>query len=404
MNILITHIRNSLNYGSAMMAINTIHYFKKIFPDANFYCQVNDFHLNRFIEATDCYDLKAFPDEPHLLYGKNLLKHLKFHFLMAIGKEPYCNHIKVSKIDLIIVLGGDDFSSQGSLTQTPNNMRINQYINKHICKVIYLCHNMGPYHGFREKLYRQLLNGPCIITRDNFSFVYLTQQLNLKNVIESRDLAFLPLPNLADTVAVIPKEIFQDPYITLVPSGAIAYYKLKTMDVAIDAWTKVAQLLLTKFPDHNIVLLSHVYNVNSSNNDATLINGIYTRLDKISRLKPITSLIQPLEARRILGGADFVFTARMHPSISSYSQRRIAVNFAYSQKYFGVIAESLQLPELIIDARKLIVGSDAFLKELNATIDNIVENKHRIEDIISHKVNHIQKMVQDTINKIFIRL
>lgn len=58
--ILITHISQTLNYGSAMMALNLISRMKPLLPNSEIYCECDDYHLDRLKVGTGIHDLKKF--------------------------------------------------------------------------------------------------------------------------------------------------------------------------------------------------------------------------------------------------------------------------------------------------------------------------------------------------------
>ncbi len=144
--VLITHITNTLNYGSAMMAINLIYGIRQYFFEdkLEIYCECDEYHLNRLKIATGISSLKKYSapiEKSSNVFGKIN----KF----IIGNSKIIQSIK-KKFDVLIVLGGDDLAE----TNVVGAMKFGvlyYHINQN-CKVILAGQSIGPFHGIYKQI------------------------------------------------------------------------------------------------------------------------------------------------------------------------------------------------------------------------------------------------------------
>jgi colanic acid/amylovoran biosynthesis protein len=380
MKILILHISNTLNYGSAMMAINLIYYLKQRQPDLQIYCECDEYNLNRLKIATGYNDLQSFSIKR--TKSKNKIKAIFRH---VFGDNNLISDLR-SKFQAVIVLGGDDLSEIYQKGAILTGL-FYYNINKHGCRIILLGQNIGPYSGFYKLLASLLFKKIAISTRDQNNFKYVKEKLKLKNILNARDLAFLPLPFLKESFENTKNTVLDNLYICVVPSGLFEHYGLDITH-AINIWNQILEIIMMEFPDHQILLLGHVLAPQLSD-DRQIILPLLEINKNNKRILPFIDIMQPAEARSILGGADYVFTGRMHPAVSTLSMGKIALSFAYSQKYFGVIGNSFDLPELLLDCRNGSILKSDFLDRVKQSILFIKTNREKIELKIKNRLENI---------------
>jgi len=391
-NILITHIENTLNYGSAMMALNLIHGItQKSKHELEIYCECDAYNLERLKEGSQVFDLKRIDPAP-----KDL------SFSDKVEKYILGNHSSIKNIttnfDVMIVLGGDDLSEvykKGTVLKGS----VYQSINKD-CLVILASQSFGPFTGFTKWMTSRLFKDITIISRDDNSFLFTKNQLKIKNVMRSRDFALLPLPaqeKFNEILQTLPN--LQAPYITMVPSGLWKKYANSQKDY-VQTWIGILKMLKKRFPTHQVVLLGHVLMPEKSN-DLTIINAMIKKLSKEDKkgVVSITAHLQPAEARAILGKSDFVVTGRMHAAVSTFFMKKPAISLAYSEKYTGVIGKGLDLQDLIIDSRGRTWGIDSpIIEDVSQKIDYIQNEGKALTDKIAMKTKECQLLVNDQID------
>ncbi|MBD8490483.1 polysaccharide pyruvyl transferase family protein [Echinicola sp. CAU 1574] len=389
--ILITHIATTLNYGSAMMAINLISRIKPFLNDTEIYCECDNYNLDRIKKGTQLEDIKPFESQHSrdISIGQKFKKYI-------LGKDPSISSI-TDHFDMMIILGGDDLSEtykKGAILRGS----IYHSINKK-CRVILAGQSFGPFSGTTKLITKRLYKNIPIITRDDNSFEF-SKGLGIKDVIKSRDLALLALPNqgqFGEIIEQLPTEGKE--YITLVPSGLWSKYTSDQRGYT-ETWIGIINLVKQKFPKHMIILLGHVLGPPKSD-DRVSINKILQGLSKqeSQNVVPITNELQPAEARQILGGSKLVITGRMHAAVSTFFMRKPAISLAYSEKYSGVIGRGLDLADLIIESRNRNWGKNSeIIDEIDAKVDYILNSYGGLVKKIDQKVDECSKMVEDQIN------
>ncbi|WP_200977128.1 polysaccharide pyruvyl transferase family protein [Echinicola sp. 20G] len=391
--ILITHVAATLNYGSAMMALNLISRIKPLIDkETEIYCECDDFNFERIKTGTGCDDLKQYQlkDQTNIPASQKFQKYF-------LGKDESISEI-TDNFDMLIVLGGDDLSEvykKGAILKGS----IYNAINKK-CKVILAGQSFGPFSGTTKLITSRLYKNIPIISRDDNSYEF-SKKIGIKKTVRSRDLALLPLPYQEEFGKEIRKKYPEigTKYITLVSSGLWRKYHTDKEEY-VQTWLGIIDLVKVKFPDHKIVLLGHVLAPLKSD-DRVIINEIINHIgkDKLGNIIPITEILQPAEAREILGGSYMIITGRMHAAVSSFFMRKPAISLAYSEKYAGVIGRGLGLPETIIDCRNRPYGRDSIIiQELDKKINNVESVYDSLVSKIDEKVSECSKMVMDQVD------
>lgn len=378
--VLITHVQNTLNYGSAMMAINLLTGLRHHLPKASIelYCECDEYHLNRLIKGTGDDSLKRYTRPREQINSKvDVIK--KYFF----GKDVVIDSIG-SMFDTMIVLGGDDLSEtymKGAIFKGA----FYHHLNKR-CQVILAGQSLGPFSGIYLSIASLVFRNLVITTRDDNSYAFTRDALKVKNLFQGRDLALLPLPRQEHFSQSDSVQFFSgQEYIVVVPSGLSHRYTDNTKGY-IERWSEIIRELHTYYPHSNIVMLSHVLYPPHSD-DSVIIQRIYDGLEDTSYIDTVTQRLQPAEARAILGGARLVVTGRMHAAVSTYFMRKPAIALAYSEKYDGVIAKGLQLPQLIVDCRDQSWGSESTVA--NKVIQKVVYIENNYSELIKTIDAHV---------------
>lgn len=128
------------------------------------------------------------------------------------------------------------------------------------------------------------------------------------------------------------------------------------------------------------------------------------RLDRRyrSRVHVVDHLIQPYEARILLGGGKATITGRMHAAVSSINMGTVPICLSYSVKFKGVIGDDFDLNDYIYQCR----GDDIWasgnvhvevIKRLNA----VLENRESILNNIASKLEAVKKKSMLQIEELF---
>lgn len=409
MKILVTHVHNTFNYGSAMMAINLIYYLNnalngevEFFTDAR-----GEENLSRLISSTlldNIFINNIIPKRKRVYKFKifKLFNDVNFN-INWINK--YVKGI-VNNYDAVVVLGGDDLSEYYSkLKVVFETYKLNK-ISERI-PVFLASQTIGPFTKWRKKVVGNFLRECFIFARDLWTLNYLKNELNLTKVYEAADLAFLDLPKHSleeDTISILNNyRLAENAYLTLVPSGLIESYTKNSKNYIL-TWCDILLNLLSdqRLKDKKIVLLAHVLRPYLLE-DRTIINQILNQLNYYyhERIIPIFAPLLPHEARLILGNGILTITGRMHAAISTFQMGKPAVSLAYSVKYQGVIEDTLGIKNLLVKATQenqwaLGIISD----EVKLKVDYILKNYERIQMEIKEAVNKSKEKALYQINHI----
>lgn len=409
LNLFLRHIPSTLNYGSAMMAENLIYYLDDLFDHrvsiiGDF---SSDYDLERMIAATGVSCLSR--DVGTTKKGRAKTKVRK-----AIQFIRYANDVVDSYISkdasAILVLGGDDLSEY----YADKMISLELYQLKQLSKKMHtflVGQTVGPFKSWRVSLARRFLRDCTIYTRDPLTVDYLIENLHLKNVIESRDLAWLDLPKqreeLLSREMLHRYEIEKENYFTLVSSGLVSHY-CSNREVYIANWLKVIRMLIenSRLGEKKIVLLAHALEPESAD-DRAVIRSILERVDKDSRKRivPILDVILPVEARQVLGNGLFTVTGRMHAAVSTFQMGKPAISLSYSVKYRGVIGEGLGMKDLVIEARgddlwesgKIV---DLVMDKVDYVLCNYDSLVSRIKPAVEENKKLAMSQIEDIANKL----
>lgn len=390
--ILITHVSNTLNYGSAMMAINLIYYLnKKSSEQIEFYCDVDDYHLNRLKEETGLDNIYAYSNIP-----SNWKSFSKFKKAISIIRRnlSYIQAV-VNKFDEMIVLGGDDFSEYYNVKFyiTLHKLFLIKQLNsiaKKIPLVLY-GQTIGPYTSWRKKIVNYLFKPMNVITRDSINYKYLKQNFSFNKIKDSRDLTFFDLPKQNMRHSVLKKfNLVSDKYVCIVISG-LQYQYCESEETYIKNWEMIINEVTQKYPNFKVVLLSHVFCKGSS--DSTMIEKI-TNTDKIIK---ITDILLPSEARTILGNGHLTITGRMHAAVSTFQCGKPAISLSYGVKYKGVISDGLKMSKLVIEKNTKMWNDFQVCKLITEKVEFIEKNYNDLIIEINKNVNSSKLIIEKSL-------
>ncbi|MDD4836578.1 MAG: polysaccharide pyruvyl transferase family protein [Dethiosulfovibrio sp.] len=371
-SISISHIPNTFNYGSAMMAIVLIReLYRRSGEELNFYVDAwDEENLSRLRRSTGINSIFSDEDltgddyriwkEKHWL-GKSRrqkIYSLPSETCRAIRHRAVLLDALRNKVLGQVVIGGDDLSEYYGIRSLVLELtRIKKFSTA--MPMILLGQSVGPFAPSREKLASYCLKQAAIYSRDDRTYDYCKSTLKLPYSYNSRDLAFLDLPMQDEE-----KEhlrllsmygLEKNAYATVVTSGLVSHYTQDTK-AFLDNFERVFEGILSRDGVKRILLLPHV--VRPKNSDDRLTNAMIVdyiekkgRRDILDSLVHVENVLMPYEARILLGNGRFTVSGRMHAAVSTFQMGKPAVALSYSVKYNGVLAKGLNVPELVVDAQ-----------------------------------------------------
>jgi colanic acid/amylovoran biosynthesis protein len=385
--ILLLHLDTTLNYGSAMMGITTIDYLvKNINKDIQFTVDTSrDVDIDRLKQSTGFESIEKFTYEDRKVKGNKVNK-----LFTIVGNlfrfRNYCG-----KYDFVCVLGGDDISEYYSKLN-PFIYLFRSYLISKKQSIYIIGQTIGPFRSFNKFIAKFFIPKLNIYTRDRITANYLKDKLSINTVVESRDLAFLPLPHELDNVDDL---LFKyniernDKYICVVVSGLASHYAYNEADY-LESWTNIIKNLLEKELDKKILVLGHVFKDDSKQSDVYFANKVVNNI-KSDRLIFIKDLLLPVEARQILGKGEYTITGRMHAAVSTFEMGKPAISLSYSMKYEGVISDGLGMGELVVPNDKLYWSNGTIVSLIIKKIDYVKSNYKELEIDIKLAVEKTRK-------------
>lgn len=380
MKVYVLNCSNTFNYGSMMMGENFIKYFNEINTTRNmFYFETDNCeNIERLKNASEFEHI--YQVNSNGLFVRNISK---FDYLLGLFDMKYVLSDLFIDIDLIVVLGGDDFTEDyGWKGPLLNAIKFN-ILSAKGKNVVMLGQTMGPYKSYRKYIMKKLLSDIShIFPRDPLTFDYL-KSLRFKNISLMDDLALLPLARESNVTKT--QEL-----ITFCPSELIyRYSKEGKRQEWIDYNQFIIEKILNRYLDKKLVILAHVLQPQQVD-DRIIAREIFELVKDKYRDRIILedNVIYPYEVRNYIRRSLFTISSRMHPIISSIECEIPAIALSYSSKYWGIIGERYKLSEFIIDVRYLNYTE---MKERFVKIIDSIENNYIHIQIKMKEMNVLAK-------------
>jgi colanic acid/amylovoran biosynthesis protein len=232
-------------------------------------------------------------------------------------------------MDLVVVLGGDDFTEDyGRLGPIVNSLKLG-LVNRSGPPVVLVAQTMGPYTWWLRCILGILLRGLFrIYARERETHSYLLR-MGLSNVALGYDLALLPLARQTQSATSL------GAYVVFCPSQMSHKYA-----IAGDLWTSVEENvaivegLPSRFPRKGVVILVRVLRLPDSD-DRIMVRAIVDQLppDRSQRVVGRDENLLPYEVRALIQQSHLVASSRMHRAISAIQLRVPTIAIAYNSKY-----------------------------------------------------------------------
>jgi len=390
MNIYVYNCPNTFNYGSMMMGENFISSFNKITNKKNkYYVETDDeINISRLKQATGINEI--FPVKQNSLFKADTIK--KDYILGYLRLKNIISDF-IMNIDLVVVLGGDDFTEDyGWKRPIVNGIKFNM-LKREGLKVVMLGQTMGPYESFRKPVMKFLLSKiDKIYPRDPITYNYL-EKMGLVNIDITDDLALLTLSKQE----VKPKS---KEYITYCPSELIyRFSKEGNRQDWIDFNLFMIDELMRKYPSKKLVILPHVTRPEAVD-DSIIAKELYDLVNNKyeGRIIVEKSEMFPYEVRNYIQQSLFTISSRMHPVVSSIQCEIPAIALSYSSKYWGIIGERYGLGDYIIDVRHLTY------EQMRIKFGQLLTNIETEYDHIQEKMHNKNKLANETIMKTLIEI
>ncbi len=153
--------------------------------------------------------------------------------------------------------------------------------------------------------------------------------------------------------------------------------------------------IIEKF-DANLFILSHMYGgllSDNKNDDRYVSNLIYDELINKNKVSMIQGKYLPDDLKGIIGNCDMFIGGRMHATIASTSLCIPTIIFAYGDKYYHIIGDTMGQTDYIIDLRN--TSYDDILQETKSKIDSLWRNRKNIREKLNEKTKQVKQIALD---------
>lgn len=226
-------------------------------------------------------------------------------------------------------------------------------------KIAYYGRSIGPFptltknNRIFKKISTDLLrNFKFLALRDKKSET-IAKEMGIK-YYSTVDSAFLDSPHVDLSEALRMLLGDQGKYMVFVPNKLIWHYAYRMVDAetVFGFYQSILEVILRKYPDHNIVLLPQIFNVQ----DAKVADYKFF-LELASRQNDKRIIVVPDKyssdiQQTIISGADFLIGARYHSIVFALNNNVPFIALSYEHKMSGLL-EALGKEDCIVDITKV---------------------------------------------------
>lgn len=258
-------------------------------------------------------------------------------------------------------------------------LSVAQLVNK---PVFYYGRSIGPFPTttFANKIFKKrsvdLLNYFSFVALRDSKSGEIADSLHVK-YISTVDSAFLELPNVE-----IPPEISNlidcKPYIVFVPNLLIWHYAYRnkaSLDDVLLFYKKILDVIVTKYQNHNIVMLPQTFNYDNQNAGDINFFRALKRFTQRENLIIIPDKCSSELQQTIISKAECMIGARYHSVVFAINQAIPFVALSYEHKIRGLLETLCKVDSLV---------------DITETFDSN-ENMKKTLDVFSYALNSVHK-------------
>lgn len=278
-------------------------------------------------------------------------------FRQKILRQLHPYEAALAKADLVVVSGGDIFSSDYSIME-----RYLRQLDQPLAAgvpVMFFAQSIGPFATEAERqAFAATARRATSTVRETISEVYLTQTLGIDpaRVTLTADPAFL-LEVPEDLCAAMLAEygLTAGTYAAAAVSRSISGFTDLTHEYHLAAWVEGARWLMEAAG--HLVLVPHVQMPEAHQNDLSLAHEIHAALGQDPRCTVMDHRMHgSVEFKAVLSRAVFVTAERTHGAIGAMSSGVPTLSIGYSIKAEGVLRQLIRDEALV--AKSLVPAPD----------------------------------------------
>jgi colanic acid/amylovoran biosynthesis protein len=305
---------------------------------------------------------------------------------------------KLLKFDYIFDLGeGDSFSDlygDRRYYRIYNSKRMFSFLGK---KQVLLPQTIGPFHNTEKEKASQSVMRKLhkVISRDSQSYNYTASFLEPEKIVEMIDLAFyMPFSKV--------KFNHEKVHIGINISGLLwngGYTRDNQFNMKAD-YKKLIHMILAFFgsqPEVQVHLIPHVIPDNNPVEDDWAVSMLLK--EEFPQVIVAPKFVSPVQAKGYISGMDFFTGARMHACIAAFSVGVPVIPLAYSRKFNGLFADTLDynvLGDCVNNSEEVIMDQIENAYIGRARLAN--EIKDRNDRIVGPRLKVLKTLLNNIIN------
>ncbi|MDD6224243.1 MAG: polysaccharide pyruvyl transferase family protein [bacterium] len=309
--------------------------------------------------------------------------------------KKYENYHALSECDYIIVcgggfLGGKKFDSFMHLFQIYINTKFNK-------KTIVMGTSIEPIGNqiIKKMTERILKKVDFIIARETITFHYLKEFMPLEKIDLVPDMAFM----LEDKIRIDKKikkqkETYGNIYGLTVRAWNFPNTKNPTLQMN-NYMNAIVEVISNHARTNNDLFIFVPQVMVAHGNDAEVAKKIQKLLpaDIHDHFIIIEDDLSPVEIKSLIGNMDYFIGTRMHSNIFATSMKIPTIAIAYEKKTNGIM-ETVGLSNFVVEI------DDITAEKLQKKIDNCIENRKQIVQLLEKEIPLIRQKIQTKIEKI----
>ena len=273
-------------------------------------------------------------------------------------KRPHAHEAALAGADLVVVSGGDIFSSDYTIMERYLR-QLDQPLQAGV-PVLFFAQSIGPFKTEAERVgFRATARQSTLTLREAISVDYLIETLGFASdqVTMTADPAFLlAVPDEIQAAMMETYGLTPGTYVAAACSRSISGFTGITHEGHLAAWAAAARQLIDL--GETLVLVPHVQMPELDQNDLVLALEIKAALGNDPRCIILDKrLHSSVEFKAVLKGAQFVVAERTHGAIGAMSSGVPALSVSYSIKAEGVLRQLVKDEDLV---RRSLIGAPAF--------------------------------------------
>lgn len=169
-------------------------------------------------------------------------------------------------------------------------------------------------------------------------------------------------------------------YIGVIFNSHLFHWKKTTI---IDMVSNEIDRLISTY-NYDVILIAHEVNDENRIDDRFMNTLIFERCTKKDKILVINEDLRANEIKSLIKLCDFTICSRFHGMISSLKVGVIPIVIGWADKYFEIM-ELFDLEYLVLDY------NDITIKALHEKIEQVIQNKSEIKNIIDHRISQYEK-------------